>query len=133
MTTDEKPEKGTKCCVRVHSGGYVRGHQCGKAAKVIRDGKPYCGIHDPVAVRARKDKRNAEWKERWDAEAAARAQAEAARAERDRRAACFDDLLAALVSMVGLVRLKYGNLDADIWGEVVKAEEAIAKAKGEPS
>lgn len=45
--------------------------------------------------------------------------------------AAAPELLAALVAMVGLVRLKYGNLDADIWGEVVKAEEAIAKARGE--
>lgn len=67
---------------------------------------------------------------RLTSESEARAQAEATSAERDRRAACFDDLLEALAVMTGLVRLKYGNLDADVWGEVAKAEEAIAKARG---
>lgn len=130
MTTDEKPAKGTQCCVRVHSKLSYRGKPCGKAAKVVRDGKPYCGMHDPVQVKARREKSYLEWKEREDANSAASAKAEAERAERDRRAGCFDDLLAALAVMTGLVRLKYGNIDADVWGEVAKAEEAITKARG---
>lgn len=34
-----------------------------------------------------------------------------------------------LALMTGLVKLKYGNLDADIWAEALKAEEMVADAK----
>lgn len=44
---------------------------------------------------------------------------------------CFDDLLAALEIMAGLVQLKYASRGDVIWaGEIAKAEEAIAKARG---
>lgn len=59
------------CSVRVypadHAGGF-RGHMCQKSGKVERDGKWYCGIHDPVAVQAK----NAAAKARFDAEYDAR-------------------------------------------------------------
>lgn len=127
MTTDnEKPAPGTKCCARVHaSGGYVRGHQCGKAAKVVRDGKPYCGLHDPVAVKERRAKSYAEWKEREAAKSAASAKAEAARAEMARRAGCFDDLLAALEEL--LAHAAFVGI-APHYDQMAQA--AIAKARG---
>lgn len=129
MTTDdEKPAKGTRCCTRVHSGGYVRGRQCAKAAKIIRDGKPYCGMHDPVAIKARKDKRNEGWEERWAANRAARDAIFAANAERDRRAECFDDLLEALAEIVGYAGGAETALDDEYVMERVHA--AIAKARG---
>jgi alkanesulfonate monooxygenase SsuD/methylene tetrahydromethanopterin reductase-like flavin-dependent oxidoreductase (luciferase family) len=125
--SEEKPAKGTQCCVRVHSGGYVRGHQCGNAAKVMRNGIPYCGRHDPVAIRARKDRRNAKWEERWNAEAAAREKVKAARAERDRRADCFDGLLEALEYMLN----SCPAIDPNGEEARQKAQAAITKAKGE--
>lgn len=37
-----------RCCKQVHDGpGYVGFHQCFHEAKVERDGKWYCGVHDP--------------------------------------------------------------------------------------
>lgn len=134
MTTDhKKPTSRALCCEKTWPKGHSGSWPCANPAKVIRDGKPYCGVHDPVKVKARWEQKSAEWKEQAATKDAARAKADADSAERDRRADCYDDLLDALGAMVCLVRLKYGNLDADIWGEVVKAEEAIAKAKGEPS
>lgn len=47
-----------KCCKDVSKGyGY---RACGRNAKYERDGKWYCGMHDPVAKKARYDKRDAE-------------------------------------------------------------------------
>ncbi len=53
-------------------------YECGKTAKVERDWKWYCGIHDPVAVDARGEKyrakSGAKWAERaaqWNLERAA--------------------------------------------------------------
>jgi hypothetical protein len=53
-------------------------------------------MHDPVAVKARDDKRNDEWNAKHDAETAAQAKAAAKRKETERRAACFDELVEAL-------------------------------------
>lgn len=154
MTTDEKPAKGTQCCGRVRRAvGYLRGRACGKQAKAIRDGEPYCNIHDPVKIEERRKKRLERdmeeyevWKQKKDA-------AEAARAERDRRAACYDDLLAALEKLAphipDAVTACHGNKcrqpfceDCSGEDEAQKAIEAaleahlqaiaaIAKAKGE--
>lgn len=62
-------------CVHARSSGSVWSRTptlCGKRAKVLRDGKPYCGVHDPVTVEARRaarmkvssleyDAKRAEW------------------------------------------------------------------------
>lgn len=39
-----------------------------------------------------------------------------------------DDLFASLAVMTALVRMHYGNLDAEIFAEIEKAESALAKA-----
>lgn len=84
------------CCASVRVGDLYRWRPCGAAAKVERDGKHYCGRHDPVALdaksKASKEKHNAELE-------AARAHRDAQvrqAAEHMRRSALFDDLLTAL-------------------------------------
>ena len=41
--------KGKTCCKSIHKGEWatLRHEPCGKPAKVLVDGKPYCGIHNP--------------------------------------------------------------------------------------
>ena len=55
------------CSVRVGGEGYSvsSGSPCQNPAKVIRDGKPYCGKHDPDAVKARQESRNVEANAKW--------------------------------------------------------------------
>jgi hypothetical protein len=36
-------------------------YQCGRGASIERDGKPYCGTHDPVKVEERQKKKEAKW------------------------------------------------------------------------
>ncbi len=49
---------------------YMRGTPCGRGsrceanAKVVRDGKYYCLIHDPVKVAERQKKRDKKWEDR---------------------------------------------------------------------
>jgi len=59
-----------QCSVRIMGEEYsVRlGSPCQNPAKVIRDGKPYCGMHDPDAVKARRERRNAEADAKWASE-----------------------------------------------------------------
>ena len=45
----------TYCCARVHTSYGFSG--CCKRASVERDGKRYCGTHDPVKVKERQEKR----------------------------------------------------------------------------
>lgn len=53
------------CCVRVYRGRDVLGHLCQKPPAIVRDGKTYCAVHDPVAVKERDKKRQARWDEEW--------------------------------------------------------------------
>lgn len=62
-----------KCCETVFEGAGFRRSRCSRAAKVTRNGKPYCTQHDPEKVDSRRIARNA----KWDAEADARRQKEA--------------------------------------------------------
>jgi len=54
--------KKEKCCQNVVDSGSYHSRKCSHNAKVVRNGKHYCGIHDPVAV-AKRDKQK---QERWD-------------------------------------------------------------------
>lgn len=75
-----------KCCEMVRGAGKWGGwhkQPCTRAAKVIRDDKPYCGIHDPVAEKARRDKLSAKYEAKWNHERQER-NATAARAAAER-------------------------------------------------
>lgn len=55
-------------CEAALRGGSTWNHYtyaCGKTAKVEREGKWYCGTHDPVAVSARQAKRDQARDEKW--------------------------------------------------------------------
>lgn len=72
-----------RCCASVYNpnGSWGnRSRQCTRRATVERDGKGYCKQHDPEAIKA---KRDAVWADR-------QAQYAAARAERERTAACVN-------------------------------------------
>lgn len=48
---------GQKCCEKVHEG--YRTYGCRNKAKVERDGKFYCGVHDPEKAKAKRAARDA--------------------------------------------------------------------------
>lgn len=91
-------EKIHLCSATVQQGFHSYG--CSNLAKIERGGRWYCGTHDPVAVKAKRDARNARFMRELDARVAEREQAAASQAELERRAACFDDLLAALTGLL---------------------------------
>ena len=69
---DGAMEKQRCCNTKWTYGGYRR--TCTKTAKVERDGKWYCGIHDPVARAEKAAARHANWMD--EARAAGKAGAE---------------------------------------------------------
>jgi uncharacterized Zn finger protein (UPF0148 family) len=49
------------CCASVYKPGAFRALGCNKPAKVERDGKWYCGVHDPKRRKQKDDARRAKW------------------------------------------------------------------------
>lgn len=45
--------------------------------------------------------------------------------------ACAPDLFEQLAIMTSLVRIKYGNLDKDVYAQIEKAEALLTKASGQ--
>lgn len=120
-----------RCCVMVYSGGYsISRYQCSKNASVERNGKHYCGIHDPVRKKEREEKKSAERRAKWEASNKRYEKERAEADEQKRRAECFHDLLAELEHMLyifdrGLGAGTIGRETCD------KARAAITKAGGE--
>lgn len=122
-------EKHT-CCGQIYSGWGSR--TCGKAAKFERVEGWYCGTHDPIAVQAKRDARNAEYakeqRARWDAMNVA----EAKRKETQRRADCFDDFVLACRSVVNAFDALPQSDPARYSGLLInELRAALLKAQGE--
>ena len=82
------------CAGRVYSQHSFYG--CSSKPKVERDGKHYCGIHDPVRIAEKHATRNAKWEAENKAKELVRAQNAATRKEIERRAEVYDDLIREL-------------------------------------
>lgn len=105
-----------KCCAEVWQRHSMRPYCCGAKAKVERDGKFYCGRHDPVASAAKAAARATEFDKEWS--------------ERKRKFAlegAAADLLSALKALVcdhgGTWRVGASDPKA------IAARAAIAKAE----
>ncbi|KKK46706.1 hypothetical protein LCGC14_3162570 [marine sediment metagenome] len=109
-------------CSKRFPGNFGRGSPCSRKAKVFRDGKGFCGLHDPEVVAARRAKQYAKWEAEWKRWAKER------RLQPIHEAA--EDLLAALEDL----REEWGCWC--IAGDnhlppCLAAQAAVAKAKGE--
>lgn len=112
-----------QCCARTWPQGAYKSHGCASKGKVERDGNWYCGRHDPVAVAEKNKKRKAHEAvlqkandERWER-----------LKEKDRRSACYPELLEALVAAeAALTR----HVATSNWDELKQVRAAIAKATG---
>jgi uncharacterized Zn finger protein (UPF0148 family) len=108
--------KDAKCCAFVYRPGRFRASPCAKAAKVERDGKLYCGTHDPLAAQARRDATYAKWKAEHDA-----------RNRTDERNARIRAARDAVVSMAQLAARQHAT-----WDDVARAVDALAMAERAP-
>ena len=119
--------KGRTCERHVPAG--FRSWLCGKPAKVIEDGKAFCGVHDPE----RRRKRDAASTERWNAQRQQWAEQTRQRAEDARKLACHDQLVAALEDLLSgwrYIRETHGDLYGVGWDRAEeKAAAALAAAK----
>ena len=53
-----------QCSREVADSVSLHYYPCRRKAKVERDGKPYCTIHDPEYIKAKREKWNVEWEEK---------------------------------------------------------------------
>ncbi len=85
-----------ECCARVLGNNGWSGHKCTNKAKVERDGRHYCGTHDPEAIKRKRDAQNQKWDEERKAKYLKFQKQQAAEKLRDHKAACFDVLLSEM-------------------------------------
>lgn len=57
-----RPANRGQCFAKIYKPHHMRGVSCSKPATVHEDGKDWCKIHAPSEERARREKRNAEFK-----------------------------------------------------------------------
>lgn len=76
----------TRCVADVPDGTGFRWYQCKNRSKTEHEGKPYCGVHDPIKKKAREKATSAKWNAKMDASR-----------ELHRRANAYPELLKALI------------------------------------
>jgi len=62
--------EGKQCSERVSHDDWGHTHQCPRGAKVIRNGKLYCKIHDPEYIAGKEAERTAKFDAEWAAKKA---------------------------------------------------------------
>ena len=98
-----------KCCGGIWDGVSSCSYPCGNKGKVQRDGKWYCGTHDPQKVVARRLKNEAKWQTETQV---VRDAYEAARI-RGKQADAFPELVAALRGLYSGIQQDGGNRPYD--------------------
>lgn len=91
--------------------------QCSCEAKVTRDGKDYCGTHDPVRRKEKEAARDAKWEAAWKAK---QAQWAAQRVVNDRAELCVaacSTLTDSDVSKLGALLSKFPKTFKNILSE----------------
>lgn len=124
-----------KCSERI-SGGF-HSYQCPKSGKIERDGRWYCGTHDPVRIKEKQQERDDRKRsERFRAHRSASEQREKDEAEQKRRSDLFPELLEHLEKLLGMFESEIHNeydgtsaLESRL-AEADEARAAITKARG---
>lgn len=58
--------KGEQCSAKVYDGsGFGRFYPCKNKAVIERNGMPYCKIHDPEYIEAKRRAREEKWEKEW--------------------------------------------------------------------
>jgi hypothetical protein len=101
---------------------------CVNNGKHEHNGQMWCGIHHPPTVAKKRAVNTTKMRNEWNRRMESQRSDTEARAEQASRAACFDDLLAALEN-VRMRLLQEHGFDVYVACEL---DPVIAKAKGTP-
>ena len=106
------------CCGKVWGGfGF---HRCGRGAKYAHEGNWYCKTHHPPTAQQKNEAWRTALEEKRDAERKAREEAAAAKAEMERRAALYPELLETLKMALSIIG--FGKEHDAISAAIAKAE-----------
>ena len=110
------------CCGSVWGGfGF---HRCGRGAKYAHEGNWYCKTHHPPTAQQKKEAWRTALEGKRDAERKVREEAAAVKAETERRAALYLELLEVLRRIATVNAMDY---EYQAW-----ARAAIAEAEAQP-
>jgi len=84
----------TKCAGRKFKFPYEC--PCDHYGTLPHDGRMWCAKHHPPTINAKREEKHRKWLLGYDAKVAQRERDDADTRERDRKAACFDEMLSAL-------------------------------------
>lgn len=87
----------TKCSGMVSNGWHS--YQCSKSGKLEHEGKLFCGLHHPPTIWKKRAEKERQWNEEYEIKRKAVNEAKALKAQTERRAALFPELLAALIDL----------------------------------
>ena len=79
--------------------GHYRMVSCGKKAGHEHEGRWFCKTHHPPTIEEKRAAKTAKWNAEWDAKMAREKKAKEDKAEMERKAAMFDELLKAINSL----------------------------------
>jgi len=114
-------------CCKIMAAYYLssEGHPCGKPAKVQREGKWYCGKHDPVKVAERQARVDTKYK----AEVKDQEAFYAAKRLKDAKAEAFDEIVEALTNLLRVDDDWHGAVNSEMATAREDARAALARAR----
>lgn len=118
MATAEKPPR-INCQELTRTVYSLRNSRCSNEAKVERDGKHYCLIHDPVARKARDDARREKQLREIDERIRSREAALAANAEKAEQARAEYELMKRKAARWDYVERLAGQLRPADWRQLL--------------
>jgi hypothetical protein len=118
------------CKGKIYNG--FRFHTCGRNAAYEDEGLWFCKTHHPPTVKAKDNARFLKWQEEYNARAAKERKARDDKAEIERKAAMYDELLAALrAAALAIHEYRTQGAPHAYWDDIeAQAEAAIEKAIG---
>jgi hypothetical protein len=122
-----------KCKGDVWTVESYRSYPCNKNAAHEHEGQWFCKTHHPPTIKAKSDARTAGLNAKWDAQNVTNKAESAAKAEQERRADCYPDLLAALEEILPWIPKTSASEGGFVFENVRAADKvraAIAKAGG---
>jgi len=118
------------CAKTVYSGAWG-GSPCARKGVNLENSEWWCKQHTPSLITAKRAADRAKWDAEWKRKNQVARERKQAESERDRRAACFPDLLAALKALLPILRQAHdrGFAIKEVEPVYNQAEAAIKQAE----
>ena len=119
-----------KCQGRIFSD--YRTYTCGNKAGHEHEGRWFCKMHHPPTIKEKQAVKTAKWNAEWAAKIALEKKVRKDKAEMERKAAMYDELLSALqAAAIAIHEYRTQGAPHAYWDDIeAQAQAAIEKAMG---